>query len=76
MPATVIKAQCAPYLERGKPARLNDDDHAIVGIYGTRPRGIVNCYKLAHDVYRLDRLRVVQSSLLLSLANKHQARSQ
>ena len=78
VPATVIKAHCAPYLERGKPARLtamlNYGDHSIVGIYGARYRGIVNYYKLAHDLYRLDRLHwVMQSSLLLSLANKHRS---
>jgi hypothetical protein len=51
---------------------LNYDDHAFVGIYGARYRGIVNYCKLAHDVCRLDRLHwVMQSSLLLSLANRH-----
>jgi hypothetical protein len=42
--------------------------------YGARYRGRVNYYKLAHDLYRLDRLHwVMQSSLLLSLANKHRS---
>ncbi len=53
---------------------LNYGDYSIVGIYGARYRGIVNYYKLAHDLYRLDRLHwVMQSSLLLSLANKHRS---
>jgi group II intron reverse transcriptase/maturase len=78
VPKGVIKAKCAPYLERGKPARqtsmLNYDDHTIVSIYGARYRGIVNYYLLAGDVFRLNRLHwVMQSSLLCSLANKHRS---
>lgn len=78
VPKDVIKAKCAPYLERGKPARLtsmlNYDDHTIVSIYGARYRGIVNYYLLAGDVFRLNRLHwVMQSSLLCSLANKHRS---
>jgi group II intron reverse transcriptase/maturase len=77
VPADVIKANCAPYLERGKPARLtemyNCDDYTIVKVYGARYRGIVN-YMLACDVFRLDRLHwVMQSSLLCSLANRHRS---
>ncbi|MEV5532390.1 reverse transcriptase/maturase family protein [Streptomyces prunicolor] len=78
VPTDVIKARCAPYLERGKPARqpsmLNYDDYTIVSIYGARYRGIVNYYLLAGDVFKLNRLHwVMQSSLLCSLANKHRS---
>jgi len=78
VPADVIKANCVPYLERGKPARLtemyNCDDYTVVKVYGARYRGIVNYYMLACDVFRLDRLHwVMQSSLLCSLANKHRS---
>jgi len=78
VPADVIKANCTPYLERGKPARLtelyNCDDYTIVKVYGARYRGIVNYYLLACDVFRLDRLHwVMQSSLLGSLANRHRS---
>jgi group II intron reverse transcriptase/maturase len=78
VPADVIKAKCAPYLKRGKPARLtemyNCDDYTIVKVYGARYRGIVNYYMLACDVFRLDRLHwVMQSSLLCSLANRHRS---
>jgi hypothetical protein len=45
VPKTVIKAKCAPYLKRGKPAHraeLKDrDDHAIISIYGAEYRGLV-----------------------------------
>jgi hypothetical protein len=78
VPADVIKANCTPYLERGKPARLtemyNRDDYTIVKVYGARYRGIVNYYMLACDVFRLDRLHwAMQSSLLCSLANRHRS---
>lgn len=78
VPADVVKAHCAPYLKRGKPAHLtrvfNYDDYTIVNIYGARYRGIVNYYLLACDVHRLDRLHwVMESSLLCSLANKHRS---
>jgi hypothetical protein len=78
VPADVIKANCTPYLKRGKPARLtemyNCDDYTIVNVYGARYRGIVNYYMLACDVFRLSRLHwVMQSSLLCSLANRHRS---
>jgi hypothetical protein len=78
VPKDVIKAKCAPYLERGRPSRqtsmLNYDDYTIVNIYGARYRGIVQYYLLAGDVFRLNRLHwVMQSSLLCSLANKHRS---
>lgn len=76
VPRTVIKAKCAPYLSRGKPARqtrlINVDDHTIMGIYGAKYRGIVQYYLLADDVYRLNRLTwVMETSLLKTLAAKH-----
>ena len=76
VPLAVIKAKCAPYLQRGKPARrtrlVNADDHTIVGIYGAEYRGIVQYYLLAGDAYRLNRLNwVMETSLLKTLAAKH-----
>jgi Type II intron maturase/AI2M/AI1M-like, HNH endonuclease len=76
VPITVIKAQCAPYLERGKPAAQtalqNLGDHDIVAAYGAKYRGISQYYLLAGDVHRLNRLRwVMETSLLKTLAAKH-----
>ncbi len=76
VPATVIKAKCAPYLERGKPAAQtalqNLGDHDIVAAYGAKYRGIIQYYPLAGDVHRLNRLRwVMETSLLKTLAAKH-----
>jgi group II intron reverse transcriptase/maturase len=78
VPRTVIKAKCAPYLLRGKPARrtqiINRDDYHIVATYGSEYRGIVQYYLLAGDVFQLNRLRwVMQTSLLRTLASKHRS---
>ena len=76
VPRTVIKARCARYCQRGKPARrtqiMNRDDYTIVAAYGAEYRGIVQYYLLAGDVYRLHRLHwVMLTSLLRTLASKH-----
>jgi group II intron reverse transcriptase/maturase len=76
VPKTVIKAKCAPYLKRGKPAHrpgLKDrDDHAIVSIYGAEYRGLVQYYLLAIDVWRLNRLEwAAKTSMLTTLARRH-----
>ena len=57
VPKAVIKAKCAPYLKRGKPARrtelMNQDNHVIISTYGAEYRGLVQYYLLAGDVWRL-----------------------
>ena len=78
VPTTVIKAKCAPYLKRGKPAHRPEltgrDDHAIVSIYGAEYRGLVQYYLLAVDVGRLTRLEwVAKTSMLKTLAAKHRS---
>jgi group II intron reverse transcriptase/maturase len=78
VPTAVIKAKCAPYTQRGKPARrtrlMNTDDHTIVSVYGAEYRGVVQYYLLASDVYRLNRLNwVMETSLLKTLAGKHRS---
>ena len=78
VPAAVIKAKSAPYLARGKPARLppliSEDDHTVVAAYGAQYRGIVQYYLLAGNVARLSRLHwVMETSLLKTLANKHRS---
>jgi group II intron reverse transcriptase/maturase len=78
VPKTVIKAKCAPYLQRGKPASrpaLKDrGDHAIISTYGAEYRGIVQYYLLAGDVWRLSRLEwVMKTSMLKTLAHRHRS---
>lgn len=76
VPADVIKAKCARYMQRGKPMHrpelMNEQDHAIISRYGSEYRGIVQYYLLAGDVCRLNRLHwVMLTSLLKTLAGKH-----
>jgi group II intron reverse transcriptase/maturase len=76
VPRSVIKAKCARYLQRGKPAArsqlMNTDDHDIIGIFGAEYRGVVQYYLLAGDVARLSRLHwVMVTSLLKTLAGKY-----
>jgi len=76
VPLDVIRAKCAPYLQHGKPERLDflrdRSDYDIVGIYGAQYRGIVQYYLPAGDVWRLDRLRTAMlTSMLKTLAARH-----
>src|SRR5260370_37155211 len=76
VPLPVIKASCAPYLVHGKPAHLSHlkdlSDHDIVALFGAQYRGIVQYYLLASDVWRLDRLkRVMLTSMLTTLPARH-----
>jgi group II intron reverse transcriptase/maturase len=76
VPAEVIKAKCGRYMRQGKPERrtelMNEQDHAIIGCYGSEYRGIVQYYMLAGDVWRLNRLHwVMLTSLLKTLACKY-----
>jgi hypothetical protein len=78
VPVSVIKAKCASYMKRGKPARrtplMNMDDYTIVSIFGAEYRGVAQYYLLASDVYRLNRLNwVMETSLLKTLAGKHRS---
>jgi AI2M/AI1M-like, HNH endonuclease/Type II intron maturase/Reverse transcriptase (RNA-dependent DNA polymerase) len=76
VPMTTIKAKCAEYMKRGKPARrpmlMTDDDYSIINTYAAEYRGYVQYYLLARDVCRIDRLHwVMWTSLLKTLACKY-----
>ncbi|MGI5327605.1 reverse transcriptase domain-containing protein [Actinomadura nitritigenes] len=78
VPDDVIKAKCAPFLDRGKPVHqgkwVPDDDYTIVATFGSIYRGIVQYYLLAGNVMRLHRLLwVMQTSMLRTLASKHRS---
>ena len=78
VPAATIKAKCALYMSRGKPAcrnpMVNEADYSIVGRFGAEYRGFVQYYLLAGDVHRLHRLRwVMETSMLKTLARKHRS---
>ena len=79
VPADVITAKCAQYLERGKPAAqsrlLHGSDYSIVARFGAEYRGMVQYYLLASNVHWLNRLHwVMQTSLLKTLAQKHNSK--
>ena len=66
------------YMRRGKPHRLPGraspchGDYSIVTQYQAEYRGVVQNYLLAFNVHRLWQLhRVMQLSLVQTLANKH-----
>jgi len=76
VPADVVTAKCTPYMEHGRPETRNamvaESDHAIINRFGAEYRGIVQYYLLAHDVFRLHRLRwIMETSMLKTLAARH-----
>jgi group II intron reverse transcriptase/maturase len=76
VPTAVIKAKCALYLQRGKPATrsplVNRGEFDIVATFGAEYRGLVQYYLLAGDVHRLNRLHgVMRTSMLKTLACKY-----
>jgi len=78
VPRSVIKAKCAQYMRRGKPAHrsdlVNESDHTIVATFGAEYRGLVQYYMLAGDVYKLNRLEwVMRTAMLRTLAAKHRS---
>jgi group II intron reverse transcriptase/maturase len=78
VPKDIIRARCACYTSKGKPAfrgpLLHDDDFTIVAKYGSEYRGFVQYYLLAQDVFRLELLRwVMETSMLKTLAGKHKS---
>lgn len=78
MPMAVVKEKRNLYLWKGKPAArikiIADDDFTIISNYQAELRGIAQYYKLATNVSWLWRLHwVMESSLLRTLARKHQS---
>jgi group II intron reverse transcriptase/maturase len=76
VPASVIRAKCAPYLHRGKPVRRTertvDTDFSIVAQFQSEYRGVAEYYRLAFNRHRLGRLKyVMERSLTKTLARKY-----
>jgi len=75
VPHKVVQAQCAKYLQRGKPVhlkqRVNDSELSIVAQYQSEVRGVVQYYQPAYNVHKLWRLKwVAEQSLAKTLAQK------
>ena len=79
VPGDVIRANCRTYQKKGRvvhrPELANESDYDIVQMYQWQYSGVVNYYRLAHNVSWLHSLhRVMQDSLLRTLANKHKTK--
>jgi group II intron reverse transcriptase/maturase len=75
VPLRVIHAQCAKYMRRGKPThlmqRVNDSAYSIVAQYQAEYQGVVQYYRLAYNLHRMNRLKwVMETSLVRTLAKK------
>ena len=75
VPAHVIHAHCAKYMRRGKPIylmqRVSDSAYSIVAQYQAEYHGVVQYYRLAYNLHRLNRLKwVMETSLAKTLAKK------
>ena len=78
VPSDVLKRQCDHYMADGKPIprrTLKDDsDFSIIARYQAEYQGVVQYYKLAHNVGCLNKLRwVMETALLKTLACKYQS---
>src|SRR6185312_5351452 len=77
VPRDVVTTRLAEYMRGGKPARhaclIAFSDLHIVTHYQAIYRGLVNYYRMAHDLSsRLNRVRYVLGvSMVQTLANKH-----
>jgi group II intron reverse transcriptase/maturase len=76
VPASVIRAKCAPYLHRGKPVRrterIVDTDFSVVAQFQAEYRGVAEYYRLAFNRHKLGRLKyVMERSLTKTLARKY-----
>jgi len=75
VPREVLQAKCQPYMKHGGPAHrselLHQSDFDIVTQYQSVYRGVVNFYRLAHNLRDIAHLHgIMQHSLTRTLAAK------
>ena len=75
VPNDVVKNKCARFLLHGKPIHrpelIHDSVFSIVAHYQHEFRGIVEYYRLAYNLYQLNRLKwLMERSLTQTLAHK------
>jgi group II intron reverse transcriptase/maturase len=75
MPMDVIAAKCKLYMRGGKPIhrreRVHDSEFSIVEKFQAEYRGVVEYYRMAQNLHRLDRVRwIMEQSLTKTLAAK------
>uniref|UniRef100_UPI0023305A44 reverse transcriptase/maturase family protein n=1 Tax=Aquimarina algiphila TaxID=2047982 RepID=UPI0023305A44 len=76
IPPKVIKEKRAKYTRNGKivhrPERIKDEPYSIVSQYQSEYRGLVQYYKMAQNLSKLNLLRhTLETSLVKTLANKY-----
>jgi group II intron reverse transcriptase/maturase len=76
VPTRVLRAKRAEYLRRSKPTpfpqRTLDDAYSIVAQYQAEWRGIVQYYRMAYNLHRLQSLKhTMEVSLVQTLAKKY-----
>jgi len=77
VPKDVIREKCQDYMEEGKPIHrpemLKDSTFSIISTYQAEYRGLVEYYRLAHNLRALKQLRWdMERSLTKTLAAKEQ----
>ncbi len=77
VPDDVRDAKCNRYMKDGKPFHRpelrHQSDYAIITRYQQEYRGIVEYYRMAHNLHSMSKLHwAMQTSLLKTLAGKHQ----
>lgn len=75
IPEAVIKEKCQRYMAYGKPRHLKERTHdsvfSTIARYQAEYRGLVEYYKMAHNLSQLSTLKwVMETSLVKTLANK------
>ncbi len=76
IPRTVVTEKRQRYQQRGKPIHrtelLKESDYTIISTYQLEYRGIVNYYRYAYNLHRLQTLKgTMEGSLVKTLAAKH-----
>jgi len=75
LPQEVIREKCQRYLKDGKAIQrtelVQDSDFTIMALYQSEYRGLVEYYRLAHNLHSLNKLKwIMEQSLVKTLAHK------
>jgi group II intron reverse transcriptase/maturase len=75
VPGHIVPEKTKPYMQNGKAIhrteRLNDEPYDIVKKYDAEYRGVVEYYRMAYNLSRLNRLHwIMEASLTKTLAHK------
>lgn len=76
IPEYILKEKCQRYMRAGKAIHrgelLHESDFTLIALYQSEYRGMVEYYRLAHNLYSLNKLKwIMGQSLTKTLACKH-----